>query len=669
MSTATGKFIRFGPTLNAKRHELIPANSNIYDLIKRNPNKDYYTSLYRYSAQHLEYFKKEGSVAGIRDVTTNRIVFDFDSKVDVGLAQKDAIVACERLMELGVPEDKLRIFFSGNKGLHIEVTSRQEFTRQEFENIVNNVAGDLPTFDTRIKDEARVLRAPLTKHPVSGLYKIPLVFEELKKSKIKEIQSWATEADFDPDQLRDELFEIDLPPKVIALKDKSTDKAAPEVKGPILGFDVQDIDFSKCPRWMARERYALQEGFFYGSESVDKGERNTAFMILAATYKAQGFSDDHTLMLLSVAADKQSRRTGEDLVSEDQLKREVVNPVYSPSWKGGIYGKHEELLVITRKRFNIDEPTDAVDENMVDISSVGNEFKTFAKNIDQNRIRIGLDSLDNEIIITSGMLVSLLAAPGAGKTSLANLFVENLNKSGEHTIYFSLDMYKNLLFNRLLQRFSGLDIKKILQMYKDEAPDERLLDAYSQVVENYSNVAFNFRSGLTIDEIEEAVKRHCDKIGKSVKLVVVDYLEKIRTQFTDHTASTSYAAGRLSDIAKKYDTAVLLLVQPSKVGGGDPRDEFKNYRAIKGSSSIESESRIILGLHRPGYNPVDSSEDNYASLSVLKNNSGPLVRLDYAWNGVAGQFSELDSYGRGQLKVLRRRLEEEKAAKANKYDL
>jgi KaiC/GvpD/RAD55 family RecA-like ATPase len=642
------------------RGTLLPVTTNAYDKIKQ--SKDYYVSLYRYEDRHLEHFKKTHSIAGITDVTTPKILFDFDDNQNIEKARKDALTVCARLVEHAVPEDKLRIYFSGNKGFNVEVMTDQEFTRQEFVNIVGNLAGDLETFDEKINNESRVIRAPLTKHPKSGYYKIPLSLTELASLSLEEIKHNADGSKIHEYLIEDQddnKYQIALPDALKALKKKEYKRVAKNEVKVELTFDIHDIDFTKCPKWMAKERYALQEGFFYGSESAGKGERNTAFMILAATYRGQGFSADHALSLLLTTAGKQAERTKEAPYTESQLQNEVINVVYSPSWKGGIYGRDEELLQLTRQRFKINEEL-SVKIDLVGIDDVGTEFKDFAKNIDRNTIKTGLKTLDENVLITSGMMVSLLAAPGAGKTSFANTFVEQLSLNQENTVYFSLDMYKNLLFSRLLQRYSGYDMRKILHMFKEDKPDGKLVKAYAEVLKNYSNVSFNFRSGPTVEEIEQEVVNFKLEKGKDVKLVVVDYLEKVRGPFSDATANSAYVASRLSDIAKKHHTTVLLLVQPQK-SAGDPREELTSYRKIKGASVIEQDSRVILTLTRPGYDPKNMDDDRFATISVVKNNMGNLCQLDFGWDGVSGSLNELDADGRAELKSLRDQLAEAKA--------
>ena len=643
--------------------KLVPANENILNIVKNNPKQDFYTSLYTYHDRHLEQFKKTKSLAGINDIKTKRIFFDFDDGLSPLKAQTDTLEVYNRLIETGVPADNIQLFFSGQKGFHVNVHLKDGLSRQEFVNIVFNLAGDLKTFDVRINDEARIIRAPFSLHQDSGLYKIPIDVSELQSLTIDAFKEFAKDLDaYDVDGFK-ETTPIDLPESINVLKLQTFKKVGTIELTEIKGFDLKDIDFSKCPRWMARERYALQEGFFYGSESVALGERNVAFMVLASTYRNQGFSPDHSLALLETTAKKQAARTGETEVDSDQLQREIINPVFSSSWKGGIYSSDEAILILTRKRFELEETHHEV--NVEEISDVGDGFKIFAQNMQKNRILVGLDSLDKKLVLTTGMLCTVVSAPGGGKTALANLFAETVSKGNENVLYFSLDLYKNLLFGRMLQRHVPYDIQTIFSQFETGEIDEELLTAYSEVLQDYSNVGFSFKTS-SIDDIEKELQINAEIKGKTPKVVIVDYLDKVRSPYTDPTQSSAYVAGRLSDIAKKYSTLVLLLAQPSKFGSSGPEQEFKSYRSLKGSSSIESDSRVILGIHRPGYSPSDQINDNYSSITILKNNTGSLGRLDYHWDGLAGTFTELNVDQRRDLKRLRDELE---SKSSKEYDI
>ena len=62
----------------ADKGKLIPDTENISKHIK-DCTKDYYVSVYKYNESQKEKFDKEGTIAGIQDVVTNKLVFDLVS--------------------------------------------------------------------------------------------------------------------------------------------------------------------------------------------------------------------------------------------------------------------------------------------------------------------------------------------------------------------------------------------------------------------------------------------------------------------------------------------------------------------------------------------------------------------------------------------------------------
>lgn len=647
------KYLRLARGLQGQ-YSLIPITENIYNTIKKHPNADFYTSLFRYKEHHVEQYKQTNSVAGIKDVTTPKLLWDFDDAQDIERARKDAVTVCQRLKKLGVSTDDIRAYFSGGKGFHLEIETDQEFTRQEFINITFELAKDLPTFDDKINDEQRLIRAPLSKHPKSGLHKIPLSFNMLNRLGIEQIKEKAESVEqFDPDKISDEAYRITLPAALNSLRFKEAKKISnvPVAVDENLSFDRDEIDFSQCPTWLTKDRYALQEGFFYGSETASIGERNAAFMILAATYRNQGFSPGHAQALLSATAEKQAKRTGEEVYDDGRIHREVINPVFAPTWKGGQYASDHPLLVATRKRFNLDDPI-FNGTPLVKIHEVGDRFKSFAKAFDQNRIMTGLDSLDKKLVLTTGMAVGLLGAPGSGKTSILNSIMEYQSKNGIPCVYQSLDMGDNLLYLRLLQKYTGLPVDVILENFKSDSPDQAVLDAYATILENYSKVHFNFRSAMTVEQMDNDITRYKHETGLNPKIIAVDYLEKVRTDYTDPTVSSGMVASQLSDLAKKHDALVMVLLQPQK-SAGDASQELLSMRKVKGASVIEQDLRVILTAWRYGFSPSDPSRDKFMSIGVVKNNLGETAQVDFGWHGLTGQVFELNHDLRKELNQLR----------------
>jgi hypothetical protein len=130
----------------AGTRKLYPADesylSKTIELIDQSPESDFYESIYLYNDSHLEMLKVTKTLAGIKDVKTDRIVFDFDSKGNPAAAKEDAMVVVARLKKYFTNEN-IRVFYSGGKGTHVEVHLTGMLTRKQFELIISEYAGDL----------------------------------------------------------------------------------------------------------------------------------------------------------------------------------------------------------------------------------------------------------------------------------------------------------------------------------------------------------------------------------------------------------------------------------------------------------------------------------------------------------------------------------------------
>lgn len=631
-----------------KQYKLIPHNENIWNHIKSN-DVDYYVSLYNYSEEHFKQWKQTGTVSGIQDVTTNKLFFDFDNLQDPEIARQDAITLVGRLIDKGFKQDNIQIAFSGNKGFSVEVDVAYNLTKDEFKNITFSLAKDLETFDKVVNDPQRIVRVIGTKHNKSGLYKIPLTVNQLSELPISQIKALASSLDNIDTDIMDTWIEVEMPKAVFELSKVEEEN---KVDNNII---VTDLDLTKKPKWLTESKYALQMGFF------GEGERNNAFMILAATYKAQGFPKEIAYRMLKGVAEIQAKRNNQEQFSSKELWYNITEVVYSPHWRGATYSyQNTPLLQDVTKRLGL-KVESASDTAFVDLNNVTEIFKRFAKDIDKNTIKLGIPKVDSEIRVTTSMLVGLLAAPSAGKTSISLNILNEASRNNIKAGFFSLDMGAPLVFQRLIQKHTGLSSKKIFELYKNQ--DKFVLELEKKLVDEYKNVSFCFRSGVTTDNIKEFINEENQKNPENpMKLLVVDYLECVQGPYSDPTANTALVAQQLKDIANELEMCIILLLQPQK-HAGDPSSELLNYRQIKGSSAIEQAASIIFTIWRDGFSPKNPEQDKYLSLAVVKNRMGNLKTFSFGWDGLTGQLSELDDNEMEELDDLRKRKAAEKAAK------
>jgi hypothetical protein len=126
---------------------------------------------------------------------------DFDCAEKPERARKEAIAIISYLKDhYEIPVEGISIAFSGDKGFHIFVNRRvfQADPDVDLPLIWRKMAEDLiktlglKTVDLVVYERRRLWRLLNSKHGSSGLYKIPLTFEELKDKNIDEIKVLAT---------------------------------------------------------------------------------------------------------------------------------------------------------------------------------------------------------------------------------------------------------------------------------------------------------------------------------------------------------------------------------------------------------------------------------------------------------------------------------------------
>lgn len=629
-------FVRLCEGLDDKG-KLVPKNDNIYKYIK-DPSKDYYVSVYNYNESQKKQFDEKGTVRGIKNVTTNTLVFDFDA-IEVKDAQKDAIETVNRLTQRGIKEDTVNIFYSGGKGFHVVLHTNYEFTPTEAKAIARGVAGDLDSFDSVVYNANRIFRLAYTKHHETGLYKIPLNFDELKSLQIDEIKKLAQEH-YEPEKELETTLNDTILSKLYIKKEEPIQEESSL---------LMDLDLTKRPKNLSPWKYALEQGFF------PPKQRSNALIILAATYKSLGYNETKCYYALKAAADLQAQRFNQDKFSKQEIYRNIIGQVYSKEWTGGTFAEDNFPDQLQKYLKELGVPRlDEKDHHENYVVSIGKGFDSFmqyAEQIDENTMKFGIPDLDNALRVQVGHLIGILAPPGIGKTSMALTLLNNTSKDGVKSFFASYDMADKILIQKLVQRETGLNPDEVFDIFRNKNTDEyeriaKLLD------KNYANVSLCFKAGQSIDELKESIRQE-ESVGGEIKLIIVDYLELIRTKSSDPTMASAEAIQGLREIANEGKVVVCLL-QPNKMSS-TPDEPLLTYNSAKGSSAIAQAVTSMLTMHRPGYNPQDPSEDVYLGINIVKNRMGPLSSVDFSWDGVTGRIGQLEDIQKMDLAELRQR--------------
>lgn len=636
------QYYRICRTLSDKG-TLIPSSEDVFKHVK-DQNKDHYISLYKYNDEHKQKFDKDNTVSGITDTVTDLLLWDFDCEKDFEAVRSDTLELVKRLEHYDFDLQDIEIYYSGNKGTHVQVHLNEDIDVQTFKNATSNLASGLKTYDSTVSNSNRIIRIPFTKHQKSGLFKIRLQFDEVKDLSLSEIKE-VSKVEYNPVNYNSKKYSL---PKSLRVKKKEE-----KVKDKLTLVDGEkiDLDFSKRPPGFSCWKYALLNGYFpYGMKSY-------SLMILAATYKGLGYPEKVAYHNLKGAAEMQADRYDEDVFPKENIYKNIIKQVYSPTWQNGTYS--EDSFPDGLKEFltNLGVPRQneiILDDQLIETIDEGfDEFVEYAENIDKYTMQFGIQELDRKLKIRKGHLISLLAPPGCGKTSVALKILNNMSKDGTHCYFGSYDMYKFNVYQKLIQMHERISEDKLYDLFKKDKAKAKEL--YLNVLkDNYENVSFCWKVGQSVQDLKDSIKKQEEKIGKPIELVVVDYLELVLTKASDPTAASAEAIQGLREVAYE-GRVVLVLLQPNKLSS-KPNEPLTTYNAAKGSSAIAQACTAVLTAHRPGLSSEHPEEDQFLGMNCVKNRNGPLFALDFGWDGPTQTIYTLDDEQRMQLKQIRDRI-------------
>lgn len=613
----------------------------------KNPNKDHYVSINHYSENHYIEFKKTGSVLGIKDVSTNVLAFDFDCKEDLNKARQDALVLIQRLRDqLKIKAHQLEIYFSGMKGFTLVLKMKEFLPPYKTGHLALNVLGkDLATLDSSLYNPSRILRVPNTRHQESGLFKIPLTYKELQTLTIEQIKEHALE----PKELK-------LVTELVEIPEEMTDVPEPVIEKT--KYVDTALNFERKPALWKNCKWSLAQGNF------KNGERHSALMVLASTFRGLGYPKEMTYDLCKGALRRSVDLYGQGTTDKTDLYKNIIeDSIFTDNWEGGQYTcKKPGFLQNYCNSLGEHKCKDRdviEDKPFVTFDEMFSDLVKFSQDFEKNILKTGIKTLDDNCILSVSTLNGLLGQPGSGKTTMAMDYLRNTSKNNIPSAFFSLDMGKPIVTAKIIQQRIGMNFLDALKYVKEQTEEATIL-ATVIAKEEYKNVNFNFLSGLTVNDMKERIKQQETLSGRKIKLVVIDYLECLVGPYSDSNANAGLLSKQLKDMANELEVCVLLLLQTQKHATADISDPLLTMRNIKGASAIEQDCTTILTLWREGYSPKYKADDKYISFAVVKTRFGGQWMGDFAWNPIDGKIRELTEEQVREFNAFKKRKKDDK---------
>ncbi len=260
----------------------------------------------------------------------------------------------------------------------------------------------------------------------------------------------------------------------------------------------------------------------------------------------------------------------------------------------------------------------------------------------------GIGALDKMITgLNKSDLIILGARPGMGKTSFALNIVRNVAvDTGRTVCFFSLEMTRDQLAQRMLSSEAGIKSEKLRTGELDEGEWARL----AQAGENLSkaNIYFDETSTITVPEMKAKLRR----MKPAPDLVVIDYLGLMKSaKATDNRVQeVSEITRNLKIMAKELKVPVIACAQLSRGTEVKGKSHKPALSDLRDSGSIEQDADIVLFLYREKYydSEKDADEDkgdpNKAECIVAKNRHGDVGTVNLHWDGQYTRFTSVDVF-------------------------
>jgi replicative DNA helicase len=260
-------------------------------------------------------------------------------------------------------------------------------------------------------------------------------------------------------------------------------------------------------------------------------------------------------------------------------------------------------------------------------------------------IPTGLRDLDKFLAgLQRSDLVVVAARPSMGKTTLMlNMALNIATKAKQGAVlYFSLEMSKEQLVDRLLAAEAGVDAWKLRTGEGLTDKDfERLSAGMGELAE--APIFIDDTSGITVSDLRTKARRLHHQ--HPLAAIMVDYLQLMSggSRFAtsaNRVQEISEISRNLKILARELNVPVVAASQLSRsVESRNP--PIPQLADLRESGSIEQDADIVAFIYRPHYYD-ENADQNITELHIKKHRNGPTGNLKVFFDRDKQRFRDLD---------------------------
>jgi replicative DNA helicase len=338
-----------------------------------------------------------------------------------------------------------------------------------------------------------------------------------------------------------------------------------------------------------------------------------------------------------------------DIVAEKAMRRKLIKAsedIVNLSFTENTSSVQEILEQAEARLFAVSQRT--LKQDLISIEQILAEGFDRLDELHKNKgalrgIRTGWKDVDSK---TSGLqrsdLIVLAARPAMGKTTLVGNLVQNVAMLEKQAVlFFSLEMSKDQLVDRMLAAEAGVDAWKIRTGNLSDEDFEKLGQAMGSLSE--APIFIDDTPGITVLEMRTKARREAAK--HPLGLIVIDYLQLMsgsgRGNDFNRVQEISEISRGLKLIARELNVPVVALSQLSRSVEQRP-DKKPMLSDLRESGSIEQDADIVMFIYREAYYNPDTDKQNITELILAKHRNGPTGTVELYFHPEQLKFLSLD---------------------------
>lgn len=336
-----------------------------------------------------------------------------------------------------------------------------------------------------------------------------------------------------------------------------------------------------------------------------------------------------------------------ELVSQKAIRRRLIKASADISELGFDEETSTQELLEKAEAELFSVSDQSLKQDLVSLESILSDSFERLEELHRNKgalrgVRTGYRDLDN---MTAGLqrsdLIILAARPAMGKTTLVTNLAYNVATIAKQSVlFFSLEMSKDQLVDRMLADASGVDAWNIRTGNLSDEDFSKLSDAMGEMAE--APIFIDDTPGLSVLEMRTKARRaaHDHPLG----LIIVDYLQLMQGSNRNdgnRVQEVSEISRGLKLLARELNVPVIALSQLSRsVETRSP--QVPQLSDLRESGSIEQDADIVMFIYREAYYNPETERENITDLIIAKHRNGPVGKVELYFHPERLRFMSLD---------------------------